>query len=125
LFLSLECSPSFGTSSTDTTGRSPGSAKLLDLTEQRFRDISAAERKLVEAAADGTDADCAAQSNEDHVIRAELLAWICIDLDASKQVTSRGISISEATIRGGLDLERATIPFPLGIVGDQTGLSHR
>src|SRR5271165_5088727 len=116
LFLSLECSPSFGTSSHDTIGRCPGSAKLLDLAEQRFHNVSAAEGKLMEAAVDGTDADCTAPSDEDRVIRAELLAWLCVDLDVSKQVTSRGVSISKATIRGKLNLERATIPFPLRIV---------
>jgi hypothetical protein len=116
LVLSLECTLCLGASSTDTTGGSPGSAKVLNLTEQRFPHVSAAERKLVEAAADGTDADCAAPSDEDRVIRAELLAWLCVDLDVSKQVTGRGVSISGATIRGGLNLERAKISYPLQIV---------
>jgi len=115
LFLSFECSTSFGTSPTDPTGTSTASEKLLALTEQRFHDLSPAERKLVEAAADGTDADCALQSDEDRVICAELLAWLCIDPDVSKLVTSRGISISGATIRGSIVLERANISFPLQI----------
>src|SRR5271166_679479 len=116
LVLSLECTLCLGASSTDTTGGSPGSAKLLNLTEQRFPHVSAAERKLVEAAADGTDADCAAPSGEDCVIRAEVLSWLCIDLDVSKQVTSRGVSISGATIRGRFNLERAKISYPFQIV---------
>ena len=115
LFLSVECSPSFGTSSTNTTGTNPGSARLLALSERPFHELSVAERKLLEAAADGTDADCAAPSERDRVIRAELLAWLCIDPDVSKLVTSRGISISRATITGKLDLKRASISFPLQI----------
>jgi hypothetical protein len=115
LFFSLECSTCFGTSPTDKTVTSPGSAKLIALTEQRFHELSAAERKLVEAAADGTDIYCSAVLSKDRIIRAELLAWLCIDVDASKQVTSRGVSISEATIEGELDLERSTIPFPVRI----------
>src|SRR5271165_2774801 len=115
LFLHFGCSLSFGSSSTGTRGRSSHATQLFQLAERRYPNLSAAERKLVEAAADGTDIDCSAVLAKDSIIRAELLAWLCIDVDASKQVTSRGVSISEATIEGELNLERSTIPFPVRI----------
>ena len=116
LFLSFECSTSFATSSTETTDTSPASAKLLALAEQRFHELSSAERRLVNSATDGTDEDCAALADEERVIRANLLTWLCIDPDVSKLITSRGISISKAIIRGKLALERASIWFPIQIV---------
>jgi len=57
LFLTLGCSLSFGASSTNTASKGPGPAKLVALAKQRFDKLSAAERKLLEAAADADDTD--------------------------------------------------------------------
>lgn len=78
----MERSFSFRASSADTTRGNHGPTALLDLAKLRFTNLSAAERKLVEAAADGTDTYCAALLKRDTVIRAELLTWLCINGDS-------------------------------------------
>ena len=46
-------------------------------------------------------------------IRAELLAWLCINDQARKRVHPRGIQVYGADITGPLDLSFVKIPFPL------------
>jgi len=113
LFLSLECSTCFGTSPSDTSGRSPAASQLINLTEERFHDLSAAEAKLVEAVADGTDADCTKFTGKDRTIRSDLLSWLCVNPGAAAQITSQGVSILGAEIEGVLNLEWTKISFPL------------
>jgi hypothetical protein len=50
---------------------------------------------------------------KNRVIKAEWLRWLCIDLKASKKVSSRGIAMVGARIDGRLDLAWANVPFPL------------
>lgn len=88
---------------------------LLQLAESRFSNISPAEQKLFEAAANAKDADCASLSEKDHIIQGDLLSWLCTNQDASAQVTYRGVSIVGAQIEGELNLECAKISFPLRI----------
>ena len=59
LLLGMECSTCFGSLSIESVNRSPGASKLLELETLLFQNISSAEVKLIEAAADGTIADCA------------------------------------------------------------------
>jgi hypothetical protein len=63
----------------------PAKPKLLDLGASLFGDISSAEQKLFEAAADGKGADCTSLSEKDRVIQAERLLWLCTKPDASAQ----------------------------------------
>ena len=47
------------------------------------------------------------------VIRAECIAWLCTDPQASAMVTHKGIRVKGARIDGRLDLSDARISFPL------------
>ena len=99
--------------------------KLLDLAVGKFGTLSQAEKKLFEAVANGKSADCSADSEEDNdpadadkwdderVMKADRIAWLCTDPQASALVTYRGIVVEGARIDGKLDLEFVRIPFPL------------
>lgn len=50
---------------------------------------------------------------EDNIVEASHLHWLCTNPAASKLVTHRGIAIRKAKISGKLDLEYADIQFPL------------
>ena len=50
-------------------------------------------------------------------MRALLLRWLCVDAFAQAQVTVKGIVLAGAQIEGFLDLEYATVPFPLTFIG--------
>ena len=67
------------------------SLKPLRLAANRFDNISPAEEKLLDAAANGKDADCTNLPEENRTIRAEVLSWLCTDREASAQVTHRGL----------------------------------
>jgi hypothetical protein len=73
--------------------------------------ILPAERKLFEAAIKGDVAVCFAEPN--HVIRADHLVWLCCDKEASRLVSYKGIAISDAIIDGEVNMDFATIAFPL------------
>jgi hypothetical protein len=94
----------------------PAKPKLLDLAKIRFvDDILPAEKKLFEATEKSERADCGEDSGERGVIRSSRLLWLCTDPHAAARVTYRGISIFEAEISGEVDLEYATILFPIRI----------
>src|SRR5271166_2504661 len=87
---------------------------LPELAANRFgQDIWPAEEKLLEAAANGKDADCTSILEKDRIVRGDRLSWLCTNQDASAHVTYRGISIIGAQIEGELDLAWGKISFPL------------
>ena len=99
--------------------------KLIDLARKKFRDLTVAEAKMFEAAAKGELAECsaddegqndpakAAEWGDERVLKADRIAWLCADPQASALVTHRGISLKGARIDGDLDLRFMTICFPL------------
>src|SRR5260370_13371645 len=90
------------------------SVKILQLVASRFdQDIRPAEQRLFEAAASGKDADCTDLEERDRIIRADRLSWLCTNREACSQVTHRGLSIIGVQIDGKVDLEWATISFPI------------
>src|SRR4029077_17248755 len=90
------------------------SLKLLQLAANHFnQDIWPAEQRLFEAAASGDDADCTDLPVKDRFIRADRLAWLCTNPEASSQVTHRGLLIIGAEIDGSVDVESGRILFPL------------
>jgi hypothetical protein len=90
--------------------------KLLELAASRFdNDISPAERTLLEAVANATDADFSSLPEKDRIIRGDRLSWLCTEKSASGEVKYRGVSIIGGQIEGELNLEWAKISFPLRI----------
>ena len=86
---------------------------LPQLVANRFGELSLAEKKLVNAAANGETADCSELSGKGHIIRGDLLSWLCTNADASAEVTFRGIAVIGAEIVNKVDLEWAKISFPI------------
>jgi hypothetical protein len=90
----------------------------------RFGKLSDAEHKMFWAAASGGKASCtdvvtdqidpgeADKWDDDRYIRPDCIAWLCRD-PAARLVSRRGIRVVGACINGNLDLDHATIAFPL------------
>jgi hypothetical protein len=109
---------SFAATIPDETNPTSAETKLLELAKDRFKgDIRTAEATLFRAVANGDDADCREGTLENRSIRADRLKWLCTDGKASVLVTYRGIQISGAIIEGTVNLEWATITFPLRASG--------
>ncbi len=102
--------------------------RLLDLAKKRFGSlggISAAEEKLIRAAAAGEVADYrmrVAGSDDpakadawgaERRLRAEIIAWLCTDRQAVQLISHRGIRLAGARVVGKLDISYARISFPL------------
>ena len=106
--------------------------KLLELASQKFgtltdreKGVSQAHEKLFRAVAEGELADYstgveaenhpagAENWGDERVLKADRIAWLCTDREASALVTRRGIRVKGARIDGTLDLEQARIPFAL------------
>jgi hypothetical protein len=106
------------------------SSKLLELARKKFapRQLSPAEEKLFRAAEIGEIASAVtgdekqddpvntADCHADRVVRAECIAWLCTDREASALVTYHGIQIIGMRIDGELDLSDAEIKFPFRIL---------
>jgi hypothetical protein len=103
--------------------------QLLKLADERFaHDISSTEQALFRAAADGEilyratrtqigdDPNNSASWPAVRAIRADRLAWLCGEPDASALVNYRGVRIIGLRIDGALHLESAHVPFPLSAV---------
>jgi len=90
--------------------------------------LSEAERRLLLAVPTGAPAICgpsaddndpandptkAAKWSADRELRAELIRWLCVDLEVAKRVDPRGIQVHGAKVIGEMDLSFATIAFPL------------
>jgi hypothetical protein len=104
---------------------------LLDLASTIYSNINAAEKELLRSAElgriavlperigvgveDGDQSGGPAVPNDDHLIRAEVLRWLCTDKAAVALVNSRGVKVVGGSVVGELDLSYTTIPFPLKI----------
>jgi len=98
--------------------------KLLELASEKFGELTDAEKKLFKATANGELADYSAEKEEDNdpagakdwddsrTLKADRIAWLCTDKQASELVTHKGIKIKGARIDGELDLAFARISFP-------------
>jgi hypothetical protein len=95
--------------SADTAPEAP----LHQLLERQFGKLSIAEERLASAAANGKTADCTDLSGDQKNVKADLLVWLCTDVQATGQLTFRGISITGAEIVGQIDLKWAKIAFPI------------
>ncbi len=108
--------------------------------------LTAAEKLLLKNVSSGDEADCSELDDEwsdrehpgwkfdpEHAdkwtdrrqIRAELLAWLCINQQARKQVHPRGIQVYWADVTGKLDLSFVNVPFQLGLQRCQVRERHR
>jgi hypothetical protein len=99
-------------------------ARLLALANQRFGELTPAETQMLQAACTGDLAACAQQGEDmdpanaaawgaHRVIRADRIAWLCTDREASACVSYHGVRVLAARIEGRLDLEGAEVKFPL------------
>jgi hypothetical protein len=102
--------------------------ELATLALTRFPDLNESEFKVVVAATSGELAHCGpSRSDADPVndpgsaaawgpereIHADLIRWLCIDLDAALWIDPHGLLIRAARISGQLDLSFAVVRFPL------------
>jgi hypothetical protein len=97
------------------------------LPDQLKKDLTPAERRLLECIASGKEADFSAphESQNDptqgadwrleRTIRAALLSWLCTNQRAAACVPPKGIRIRGARIEGPLDLEGATLLHRLSL----------
>jgi hypothetical protein len=98
------------------------------LAKLQFGELSAAEKKLLQAAPRGDAAYCGPSSRDndpandpakaeqwgsEREIRAELICWLCVDRHAKELVDPRGIQVYAAKISGTLNLPHVNVPFPL------------
>ena len=98
---------------------------LKGLVPAKFGTLSAAENLMLEKAATGDVANCSELDDKGddpkkandwtpkRRIRAELVAWLCMNEQARKQVHLRGIQVYGADVTGPLDLSFVNIPFQL------------
>jgi cytoskeletal protein CcmA (bactofilin family) len=105
--------------------RPPASPRpiLSELAEQFFAPFSRAEGELFRVAQKGGEASAlaknehendpakAAKWNADRVVRAECIAWVCTDPQASTLVSYQGLDLRGMRIDGDLDLSKAKIEF--------------
>lgn len=100
------------------------SLTLLELAKEEFgEDLTEAEQKLFRATAKGEMADYGegdpAKANEwddDRVLQADRIEWLCTDPKATREITHRRILIKGARIEGEIGLSSAKIDFVLAIV---------
>jgi hypothetical protein len=105
--------------------------RLLDLAANAFSSLSAAGGGKLAYCGNSraTDNDPKKSDNWDaaRTIRAPLIRWLCVNREAVSWIDPRGISVEAAKIKGTLDLESATIPFPLRLqrcaIGDGMNLA--
>lgn len=102
--------------------------QLIALATREFGTLLPAERLMLRAAAQGQIARCYGSVlppqlppppefvDEERLIRAVLLRWLCITRDAHACVSPRGIRVRGAVISGQLDLEHCQVPMPLWIM---------
>ena len=113
----------------DSNAAADGGASeiLIQLAQMKFtNDITANERKMFQAAANGevfdtNSGDASLSSNlpnssvaraATNTIRSDRMGWLCTDSEASKLITPLGIRISGMSILGDFDLGSANVLFP-------------
>lgn len=98
--------------------------KLIQMAEERFGELTKADRILFTAATAGIWADYmkGSDTNEPNdgdrqsnmqIIEATHIEWLCKNKEAKKLVSDEGIIIIGAEIRGTINLSHIDIPFPL------------
>jgi hypothetical protein len=116
---------------------------LTEMAQARFGALTDAELKMLRAAptrqlawasssedpADPlNDVTKAEKWGKERVIRADLLAWLLSDSEASKRVHPSGVGIAAARIAGKLDLSFLEVPHPLTLldssIPDGVDFSH-
>lgn len=94
---------------------------LLELASAAFPDLRPAEVALVRAITAGDEAMYGAADDDpgstatwgdERTIRARVLRWLCVR-GAAGQIDVAGIRVHAASISGALNLEAATVAFPL------------
>ena len=97
------------------------------LPDQLKKDLTPAERRLLECIASGEEADFSASDENqndptqgaawgpERTIRAALLHWLCTNQQAAACIPPKGIRIRGARIEGPLDLEGATLLHRLSL----------
>ncbi len=106
-------------------GASDNASKLLVLARKKFGTLSETEEKLFRAVTNGkianysdaseknNDPNGAEKWGDERMLKADRIAWLCTDPEASAMVTHKGIRVKGARIDGELDLEFAIVSFPL------------
>lgn len=104
---------------------------LESLARESFGELGTAETKLVRLAPTGAFTICgpsdrdsdpgnqpgnAANWGDDRKIRADLIRWICLNVEASKLVDPKGIQIFGAKVEETLDLSQMRVPFPIALL---------
>lgn len=99
--------------------------QIIKLAEKHFTTLTSAELNLLTAVQKGTVADyCvgdkavddvnnASKWDENRVIKADVISWLCSNKKAQPLISNNGIRINGARIEGKLDLSYCNIPFPL------------
>ena len=88
LMLSLACGPAVSPAvKAETAEETP----LHHLLVTKFGKLSGAEERLASAAANGETADCTDLSGDQKNVKADLLVWLCTNVQATGQLTFRGI----------------------------------
>jgi hypothetical protein len=114
---------------TDPTSRADDLEAILP---QRFKEtLTEAERRLLRAAAKGDWAICGPSSSDedknndpansqdwgrDREIRADLIRWLCTDMEVTRRIDPRGVFAYGAKVIDRLDLAYVNVSFPLSLV---------
>lgn len=100
-------------------------SRLTELAEKEFDHVSKAEKKLFKAVIKGEFADYSAKAEEDNepakwktwdnerVLKAKIITWLCTEPQACVLVTHRGILVKGVRIDGELELQCTKVSFPL------------
>lgn len=91
-----------------TQGAESRAKELLELAEAEFGILTDSDRKLFSGVARGEHVEL-----DGETIEADRIAWLCVNTEAAKFVTSAGVSIVGARVDGMLNLFCATVHFPL------------
>ena len=104
--------------------RSEAKKSLTELATSSFSLLCRSEEQLLEKVTRGEEANYQADDalndrangdnwGEERTLRAELIVWLCTDSEAVEHLTHRGLEIVGAKISGRLNLEFASLDFPL------------
>jgi hypothetical protein len=94
------------------------------LPDQLKKDLTPAERRLLECIANDEEADFSAPDDDptqgaawgpDRTIRSAFLFWLCTNQQAAACIPPKGIRIRGARIKGPLDFEGATLAHRLSL----------
>ena len=125
-------------------GQQARQAEILEkIARDNFGTLTEAERKLIRGAPfrdlpwvgpdanpdnPANDAAKATKWGPERTVRAELLSWLCTDLEAAPYIHPSGLGIAAARIAGTLDLSYSKVGKPLTLlrcyIPDGIDLSH-